>query len=146
MTSARSVSRLVSALILCRRPGGSQSGSGRFGEDTNFLPPSGIEPRFFGCPPRSLVTVLTELPRICLLSPKTITGRNLGQVSRSPCRVLNRCLSICKSRLLLVVVNLLCGCLELRRLRYVGHCFMWQLSFGLLQRGEGRASGYRVKY
>jgi len=85
----------------------------------NFLPPSGIEPRFVGCPPRSLVTVLSELSRICLLSLKTITGRNFGQVSRSPCRGFNRCLSVCKSRLLLVVVNLLCGSLS------YGTCDIW---------------------
>ena len=50
---------------------------------------------------------------ICLLSLKTITGRKLRQVSRSPCRGLNRCLSEYKSRLLLLLdVNLFCGFLS----------------------------------
>jgi len=48
---------------LCRRPGGPQNGSEPFGEDLNLLPLPVIEPRYFGRPARSLVTVLTELSR-----------------------------------------------------------------------------------
>lgn len=43
--------------------GGPQSPSGRYGKETNLLPPLGIEPWLLGCPTRSLVTVLKELSR-----------------------------------------------------------------------------------
>jgi hypothetical protein len=141
--------------IMCRRPGRPQSGSERFGEDMNFLPLPVIEPWFLGCPPRSLVTVLTELPGfLCLLSLKTITGRKLGQVSRSPCRGLNPCLSEYKSRLAAGRKSAL-WLSDLRHLRYLGHCFIWQLPSGtarryccrmsaLLECGERTAGGCRV--
>jgi hypothetical protein len=35
--------------------------SGRIGVDTDVLPVTGIEPRFLGCPARSLVTIPKDL-------------------------------------------------------------------------------------
>jgi hypothetical protein len=52
--------------LLCRKAGGPQSRSIRFGEEMYFLPLPGIEPRFIGCHARSVVTILTELHRIHL--------------------------------------------------------------------------------
>ena len=39
--------------------------SGRFGQEVNPLPLSGIEPRFLGRLARGVVTILTELSRLC---------------------------------------------------------------------------------
>jgi hypothetical protein len=41
-------------------------GPGRFGEEKNLPAPPVIKPRFLGRPARSLVTLPTELSRLCL--------------------------------------------------------------------------------
>jgi len=52
-----------SRCTLHTKVGGGPSPSGRFEEDRTLLLLTGIEPRFLGCPVRSLVTVHTELSR-----------------------------------------------------------------------------------
>jgi hypothetical protein len=50
---------------LDRRLGGHQSRSGRAGEENNYQPPPGIEPRSSDSPARILVAIPTELSSSC---------------------------------------------------------------------------------
>jgi hypothetical protein len=51
--------------------------SGHYGEEKNLLSPPGIKPRLFSRSDHSLVTVLTELPRLFHLE------RNWAHICRS---------------------------------------------------------------
>ena len=50
--------------LLCRRLGGPQSRSGRYGQDKNLSTLPGLELQFLHHPAPNLVTILTELSRI----------------------------------------------------------------------------------
>jgi hypothetical protein len=59
---------------------GSRGGSGRFGEEKNTLPLSGIERRYPGCPTRSVVFLLIMVSRLVLFECTVelhLTGRFL---------------------------------------------------------------------